>query len=95
MNTLRKLKGHTKSHQYNKSGLRKTMLDLNIDKYSITKLIRDLEAVQNKWKRNSLSPSDQNDKTELTNWDIQEAKEQLRGLIVSELDKNKAKLYVE
>ena len=96
MNTLRKIKGHTESHNYNNAGLRNTMQDLNIDKYSIDNLIRKLNVMQEKWKNSETQPTIRATTAEkLTNWDIQKAKRQLEGLIVTELDKNKAKLYVE
>ena len=68
MNTLRKIKGHTKSYQYNKTGPRKTMLDLEIDQSSATKLILDLENMQNKWRQDELlSKTPKQQGTELTN----------------------------
>ena len=96
MNTLRKIKGHTKEYQYTRKGLQKTMADLNIDRYSANDLIQKLHTLQEKWQKDETHQTLQTQNTKhLTNWDIQKAKRQLEGLIVTELDKNKAKLYVE
>ena len=96
MDTLKKIKGHQTGHKYTRKGLIDTMKDLNIDECSGKYLATELDTMQDRWQHNQTHKAHTAGRPQLpTNWSIQKAKTQLQGYVVSELDKNKAKLYVE